>query len=331
MLAERRPLPADGRDHLWRPGERYPHASRRARAGRRPCGAEGAPRDARRRDARRRRPRRGRRAPATAARCRARPCRPSACASSAPSSTVSLSLEEAAARMKARTRALVAPPAHLDAQAAGGRPGACGRAAARGRRGATCSLSSRHARGRVCARLGHLTGGVTGDANVAGPRQGPVLQVAGPRQQLHRACTPKRCRSSSRWSACGCSATATSASARTASWSSARRAGRTASRSRIFNPDGSQAEMCGNGVRMVARKLQMEGSTQRRHGRARDRRRRDRPQARRRLHGHRRHGHRALRRREAQRLRRETASRSLCTPPGAASPSRSSTSATRTP
>ncbi len=27
----------------------------------------------------------------------------------------------------------------------------------------------------------------------------------------------------------------------------------------IFNPDGSQAEMCGNGVRMVARKLQMEG------------------------------------------------------------------------
>jgi diaminopimelate epimerase len=28
----------------------------------------------------------------------------------------------------------------------------------------------------------------------------------------------------------------------------------------IFNPDGSQAEMCGNGVRMVARKLQMEGS-----------------------------------------------------------------------
>ncbi len=29
---------------------------------------------------------------------------------------------------------------------------------------------------------------------------------------------------------------------------------------RIFNPDGSEAEMCGNGVRMVARKLQMEGS-----------------------------------------------------------------------
>jgi diaminopimelate epimerase len=28
----------------------------------------------------------------------------------------------------------------------------------------------------------------------------------------------------------------------------------------IFNPDGSQAEMCGNGVRMVARKLRMEGS-----------------------------------------------------------------------
>jgi diaminopimelate epimerase len=28
---------------------------------------------------------------------------------------------------------------------------------------------------------------------------------------------------------------------------------------RIFNPDGSEAEMCGNGVRMVARKLQMEG------------------------------------------------------------------------
>jgi diaminopimelate epimerase len=27
----------------------------------------------------------------------------------------------------------------------------------------------------------------------------------------------------------------------------------------IFNPDGSQAEMCGNGVRMVARKLRMEG------------------------------------------------------------------------
>jgi diaminopimelate epimerase len=27
----------------------------------------------------------------------------------------------------------------------------------------------------------------------------------------------------------------------------------------IFNPDGSEAEMCGNGVRMVARKLQMEG------------------------------------------------------------------------
>lgn len=29
---------------------------------------------------------------------------------------------------------------------------------------------------------------------------------------------------------------------------------------RIFNPDGSDAEMCGNGVRMVARKLKMEGS-----------------------------------------------------------------------
>ena len=28
---------------------------------------------------------------------------------------------------------------------------------------------------------------------------------------------------------------------------------------RIFNPDGSEAEMCGNGVRMVARKLKMEG------------------------------------------------------------------------
>jgi diaminopimelate epimerase len=27
---------------------------------------------------------------------------------------------------------------------------------------------------------------------------------------------------------------------------------------RIFNPDGSEAEMCGNGVRMVARKLRME-------------------------------------------------------------------------
>jgi len=31
-------------------------------------------------------------------------------------------------------------------------------------------------------------------------------------------------------------------------------------RLQIFNPDGSEAEMCGNGVRMVARKLQMEGS-----------------------------------------------------------------------
>jgi diaminopimelate epimerase len=29
---------------------------------------------------------------------------------------------------------------------------------------------------------------------------------------------------------------------------------------RILNPDGSEAEMCGNGVRMVARKLKMEGS-----------------------------------------------------------------------
>ncbi len=28
---------------------------------------------------------------------------------------------------------------------------------------------------------------------------------------------------------------------------------------RVFNPDGSEAEMCGNGVRRVARKLQMEG------------------------------------------------------------------------
>jgi diaminopimelate epimerase len=31
---------------------------------------------------------------------------------------------------------------------------------------------------------------------------------------------------------------------------------------RIFNPDGSEAEMCGNGVRMVARKLKMEGLLQ---------------------------------------------------------------------
>jgi diaminopimelate epimerase len=31
-------------------------------------------------------------------------------------------------------------------------------------------------------------------------------------------------------------------------------------RLQIFNPDGSEAEMCGNGVRMVARKLRMEGS-----------------------------------------------------------------------
>ena len=29
---------------------------------------------------------------------------------------------------------------------------------------------------------------------------------------------------------------------------------------RVYNPDGSEAEMCGNGVRMVARKLKMEGS-----------------------------------------------------------------------
>ena len=29
---------------------------------------------------------------------------------------------------------------------------------------------------------------------------------------------------------------------------------------RILNSDGSEAEMCGNGVRMVARKLKMEGS-----------------------------------------------------------------------
>jgi diaminopimelate epimerase len=31
---------------------------------------------------------------------------------------------------------------------------------------------------------------------------------------------------------------------------------------RIFNSDGSEAEMCGNGVRMVARKLKMEGAIQ---------------------------------------------------------------------
>ncbi|NLG64059.1 MAG: diaminopimelate epimerase [Actinobacteria bacterium] len=31
-------------------------------------------------------------------------------------------------------------------------------------------------------------------------------------------------------------------------------------RLQIFNPDGTEAEMCGNGVRMVARKLKMEGS-----------------------------------------------------------------------
>lgn len=31
-------------------------------------------------------------------------------------------------------------------------------------------------------------------------------------------------------------------------------------RLQIFNPDGSEPEMCGNGVRMVARKLKMEGS-----------------------------------------------------------------------
>jgi len=33
-------------------------------------------------------------------------------------------------------------------------------------------------------------------------------------------------------------------------------------RLQIFNRDGSEAEMCGNGVRMVARKLKMEGSIQ---------------------------------------------------------------------
>ena len=38
------------------------------------------------------------------------------------------------------------------------------------------------------------------------------------------------------------------------------RTGEVRFRIRIFNPDGSEAEMCGNGVRMVARKLQMEGS-----------------------------------------------------------------------
>ena len=37
------------------------------------------------------------------------------------------------------------------------------------------------------------------------------------------------------------------------------RVARTAS-ALVFNPDGSEAEMCGNGVRMVARKLKMEGS-----------------------------------------------------------------------
>ena len=99
----------------------------------------------------------------------------------------------------------------------------------------------------------------------------------------------------------------------------------------IFNPDGSEAEMCGNGVRMVARKLKMEGS----------------------IAGDtvvletaageimptllgggswsRRHGHRPVRRREARRLRRRSRRTPPCTRRGATSPSPSSTWATRTP
>ena len=59
---------------------------------------------------------------------------------------------------------------------------------------------------------------------------------------------------------------------------------------RIFNPDGSEAEMCGNGVRMVARKLQDGGLDHRRPRRARDGRRRDRAGAAGRLHRARRMG-----------------------------------------
>ena len=100
---------------------------------------------------------------------------------------------------------------------------------------------------------------------------------------------------------------------------------------RIFNPDGSEAEMCGNGVRMVARKLKMErliegdtvvldtpaGEIVPKLGEGFevtvDM-------------GIARFGGEKL-----DRLRRRRAWRRPSTPPGAASRSRSSTSATRTP
>ena len=181
-----------------------------------------------------------------------------------------LTLDEAAARMKARTRALARRqltwmrklPAAAQCRAVGPRP-----PGTRVRRRRSCRRSSqrppmvgcpfrRGAQPRACP----LTGGRDrAAASVAGSRQGPVLQVAGPRQQLHRparGAAPVRAHARAR-------ATALRPQPRhrlrrhPADRPS--RPAKTASALRIFNPDGSEAEMCGNGVRMVARKLKMEG------------------------------------------------------------------------
>ena len=68
---------------------------------------------------------------------------------------------------------------------------------------------------------------------------------------------------------------------------------------RIFNPDGSEAEMCGNGVRMVARKLKMEAPSPATPSSWRPAPARSSPSSAR-VRGHGGHGHRPVRRREAR-------------------------------
>ena len=160
----------------------------------------------------------------------------------------------------------------------------------------------------------------TSAADMAGSRQDPVLQVAGPRQQLHRPPRRGAALRAHRRSACACSATATSASAPTASCSigpqrRATTASRCASSTRTAAKPRCAATACAWSrascrwrARITGDRVVLEtgaGEIVPRFGEGCD--------------SHGRHGHRALRRREARRLRRRRRRARSCTPPDAAS------------